>query len=59
MAHRISTLRRADLVMVLDHGRVVEFGPPAELLRQPDGHYRRVAELQVADAESRGCCGRT
>ncbi len=53
VAHRASTLRRADLVMVLDQGRIVEFGPPAELLRQPAGHYRRVAELQVADAESR------
>ncbi len=52
VAHRVSTLRRADRVMVLDAGRVVEFGPPAELLRKPDGHYRRVAELQVADAES-------
>ncbi len=53
VAHRVSTLRRADFVMVLDHGRIVEFGPPEELLRQPQGHYRRVAELQVADAESR------
>ena len=59
VAHRASTLRRADLVMVLDQGRIVEFGPPAELLRLPGGHYRRVAELQVADAESRRLLGRT
>ena len=52
VAHRTSTLRRADLVMVLDQGRIVEFGPPAELLGRSDGHYRKVAELQVADAES-------
>ena len=58
VAHRISTLRRADLVMVLDAGRIVEFGPPAELLRKTDGHYRRVAELQVADAESLRRMGR-
>ena len=38
--------------MVLEAGRIVEFGPPAELARKPGGHYRRVAELQVADAES-------
>ena len=50
VAHRVSTLRRADLVMVLDGGRIVEFGPPAELLRRQGGHYQRVAELQVADA---------
>ena len=58
VAHRISTLRRADLVMVLDEGRIVEFGPPAELLRKQGGHYRRVAELQVADAESLRRMGR-
>ena len=52
VAHRVSTLRRADRVMVLDAGRIVEFGPPAELARKPGGYYRRVAELQVADAES-------
>ncbi len=56
MAHRVSTLQRADLVMVLDQGRVVEFGPPGELLRR-DGHYRRVANLQVADEESRRLLG--
>ncbi len=59
VAHRASTLRRADLVMVLEAGRIVEFGPPAELLQRPNGHYRRVAELQVADDESRRLLGRT
>ncbi len=52
VAHRVSTLQRADLVMVLDEGRIVELGPPGELLRR-EGHYRRVADLQVADEESR------
>ena len=58
VAHRASTLRRADLVMVLDQGRIAELGPPDELLRRPGGHYRKVAELQVADAESRRLLGR-
>jgi ATP-binding cassette subfamily B protein len=53
VAHRISTLARADLVMVLTEGRIVEFGPPGRLLESSGGHYRRVAELQVADAASR------
>ena len=52
VAHRVSTLQRANLVMVLDEGRVIELGPPSELLRR-EGHYRRVADLQVADEESR------
>ena len=53
VAHRISTLRRADLVLVLEGGRVAEFGPPAELMARKGGRYRRVAELQLADEESR------
>ena len=48
VAHRMSTLRRADLVVVLDKGRVVQTGTHAELLRQP-GLYQRFAELQIVD----------
>ena len=46
VAHRLSTLRRADLVLVFDHGRLVQQGTHAELLNQP-GHYRQAAELQA------------
>ena len=52
VAHRVSTLQRANLVMVLDEGRVVELAPPGELMRR-EGHYRQVANLQVADEQSR------
>jgi ATP-binding cassette subfamily B protein len=52
VAHRISTLARADLVMVLAEGKIVEFGPPDRLLAQSGGHYRKVADLQVADPAS-------
>lgn len=34
VAHRLSTIRRADLVLVLDHGRIIESGSPAELLQR-------------------------
>ena len=57
VAHRISTLQRADRVMVLEGGRIVEFGPPAELMAREDGRYRRVASLQGADEESRRLLG--
>jgi ATP-binding cassette subfamily B protein len=45
VSNRISSLRRADRVVVLERGRIVQEGPPAELLRVP-GAFRRLAELQ-------------
>lgn len=45
VAHRLSTLREADLVLVLDRGRLVQRGSHADLLRLP-GHYREAAEVQ-------------
>ena len=35
IAHRLSTLRRADRLVVLEHGRIAEVGPPNELLERP------------------------
>jgi ATP-binding cassette subfamily B protein len=45
VAHRLSTLRRADLVLVLDHGRIAEMGSHAELMAAR-GAYWRAASLQ-------------
>jgi subfamily B ATP-binding cassette protein MsbA len=45
IAHRLSTIEHADRVAVLDHGRLVEFGTPAEL-QSRDGHYARLRRLQ-------------
>jgi ATP-binding cassette subfamily B protein len=46
IAHRLSTLRRADLVIVLEDGKIVERGTHAELMRR-GGHYQRAARLQL------------
>lgn len=48
IAHRLSTVRRADLILVLDHGRIVERGSHKELL-QENGLYRQIYELQLRD----------
>lgn len=48
VAHRLSTLRRADFVIVMEHGRIVQRGTHEELMSQP-GPYKRVANLQLVD----------
>src|SRR6266568_4153853 len=47
IAHRLSTLRKASRLFVIEEGRLVEHGTHAELLAQPEGKYRKLYELQV------------
>ena len=45
ISHRITTLSRADRVLVLDHGSVAQFGTPAELSAR-EGLYREIENIQ-------------
>jgi ATP-binding cassette subfamily B protein/subfamily B ATP-binding cassette protein MsbA len=53
IAHRLSTVRRADRVIVLDHGRLAEQGTHAQLLRRK-GLYARLHALQFAEPRPPG-----
>ncbi len=50
IAQRLLTLKNADVILVLDHGRIVERGPHDDLLAQK-GLYRQIYDLQLKDQE--------
>ncbi len=47
IAHRLSTLRKAARLFVVEDGRLAESGTHRELVAKPDGRYRRLYELQL------------
>ena len=48
VAHRLSTLRRADFIIVMENGRIVQRGTHEQLMRE-QGPYLHVASLQLVD----------
>jgi subfamily B ATP-binding cassette protein MsbA len=48
IAHRLSTVVHADLIVVMEGGRIVETGTHQELLARPGGRYRRLYRRQFA-----------
>jgi ATP-binding cassette, subfamily B, bacterial HlyB/CyaB len=48
IAHRLSAVRHANRILVMDHGQIVEAGAHAELLEHEAGHYSRLHRLQHA-----------
>ncbi len=47
IAHRLSTVRKADKILVIDKGEIRERGRHEELIKIPDGLYRRLYEYQI------------
>jgi ABC-type multidrug transport system fused ATPase/permease subunit len=50
IAHRLSTVHRADLILVMENGQIVERGTHRELIAG-DGLYREICDLQLRDRE--------
>jgi ATP-binding cassette subfamily B protein len=50
IAHRLSTVRRADLILVMENGQIIERGTHRELISR-DGLYREICDLQLRDRE--------
>lgn len=50
IAHRLSTVRQANRIVVVDKGRIVESGTHAELVDRPEGQYAHLHRLQSGEA---------
>jgi len=49
IAHRLATVERADDVLILDRGKVAEFGPRTALAADPSSHFSRLLEAGMED----------
>jgi ABC-type multidrug transport system fused ATPase/permease subunit len=49
IAHRLGTVERADLILILEDGCVVEFGPRAELAADPDSHFFSLLQTGIEE----------
>ena len=52
IAHRLATIKKADKIIVMEKGHIVEQGSHKELLKKENGHYRNLYEVQFMQAEA-------
>ncbi len=51
IAHRLATIKKADKIIVMDSGNIVEIGSHSELLQKANGYYKNLYEVQFAKDE--------
>ncbi len=51
IAHRLATIKKADKIIVMDAGKIVEQGTHNELLKKKDGYYKNLYEVQFLQEE--------
>ena len=51
IAHRLATVKKADKIIVMDAGKIVEIGNHQQLLQQENGYYRNLYEVQFMQEE--------
>ena len=54
IAHRLATIQKADKIIVMDSGAIVEQGTHSELLKNENGYYKNLYEVQFLKAEVAG-----
>ncbi|MCF6308310.1 MAG: ABC transporter ATP-binding protein/permease [Flavobacteriaceae bacterium] len=52
IAHRLATIKKADKIIVMDTGEIVEIGNHKELLAKENGYYKNLYEVQFLDKET-------
>ncbi|APG60191.1 ABC transporter ATP-binding protein [Christiangramia salexigens] len=52
IAHRLATIKKADRIIVMDQGKIVEIGSHRELLKKDDGYYKKLYEVQFKEEEA-------